>query len=342
MVHQYQSLWDHIVRHISLRDDNCISITKTKAHADPKKLLNSKSKWEAVCNNAVDWHAKQAILEDQQVLHARFKKLADRQVQRRHQLTELAQYVAEVANLACKRSKQSKRDKQRNVLNLNDPTIRQPATGVVHSIFATDLMYKTYPWGPIFLWRIINWAAKLKWPRERYGAIHYTDISYIELYLDFAIETATRSPRNIAKQNPGHWILDDIHIRPDTNDSPTLAMQTLTWTKAIKWLHKALPNFLWPAADVDRAYSLAPLGCSSWLRGISPRPILVKGSEAMILAHEFFTGSAEASRAYNRPIKLPFRPNHLHPEWMNMEHKDRIPYIRKAKTTFEERRQSNS
>lgn len=266
------------------------------------------------------------------MLHQRFQKLSDQQIFRRQQLAELVQFVAEVASLACKRSDSNRRAQRSNELRIHDPLLRQPDTGIHHLVDATEQMYRSFPWGPVFLWRLITWSRCLIWPRDAVGNLHYNDISYIELYLDYALATHTRSPRNVARKLPGHWILDDIEIRPDANDSPTLAQQTLTWTKAIKWLHKCIPNFLWPAQDIDRAYSLGPLGCSSWLRGITPRPKLHNRLVPTVRLHEFFTASERASRAMNRPIDLPFRPNHDHPDWLLISHE--------AKVVFEQRLQN--
>lgn len=139
--------------------------------------------------------------------------------------------------------------------------------------------------GTIFLWRVTQWSSALQWTAATHFWVGYSDASYIELYVGFALTTQTRSPRNVTTKQPGHWILEHIEIRPGCTNTPTLSQQTVTWTKAIRRLHKHLPRFHWPAHDAERAYSLGPLGCSSWLRGISPRPRLVNHTAATVKLH---------------------------------------------------------
>lgn len=313
LFHQYQTLWGLIVRHIRVRQPGDITIRKTKAHNEQNVTTDANLKWQAQCNAKVDSHAKLAITHNHYALHSRLEKIYNRQIEMREQMKQLASYIAEASEFSC--ASAQKKKICANEVNWNGQILVQPRAGVAYKVNLTNDMLLSFPWGPIYLWRIQKWASNLNWAAPGAGDDRgYTDISYIELYLDFALYMKTLVPRNIATTNPANWILDDLELRVDCMNNRTLAQQTLVWTKSIKWIHANKPKLLWPAEDVDRSHSLNMLGCSSWLRAIRPRPKLTTGDQAARKVNDFFTSNGTlVSRAMNRGIDLLVRPNREHP-----------------------------
>lgn len=184
---------------------------------------------------------------------------------------------------------------------------------------------------------MIDWAAKLRWAitEDAQGNGQQTDISYVELYLDYVLATGTLVPRNIATTNPANWILDDITVLADGPQPRTLAEQTVIWTKSTKWIHKNRPGSLWGATDILRSNSMSLYGCSFWMRGITPRPRLVMGNNAAEKLHSFFTdANGPVDRTLGRLIELRTKVDRRHPKHLEVPFAEHIPKIRQAKSIF--------
>lgn len=155
-----------IVQHLRQREEGDIIIIKTKAHAERKTFDDDRLQWEAFCNAMADRQAKFAITKDNYTVHDMFGRIHSREQERRLQMVQFAQYMAEISELACKRTCQERRI-SKNEFDLQNPLLRQPAEGQSHGAHIPEELLLSFPWGPIFLWRMMQWSNKLRWSGSR-------------------------------------------------------------------------------------------------------------------------------------------------------------------------------
>eukprot|EP00438_Fugacium_kawagutii_P001310 Skav226294 [mRNA] locus=scaffold3301:273509:274867:+ [translate_table: standard] len=334
---EYNTLWQLVCQQIKARTRDAIKISKVKAHQKVEEASNEHEAWCTFHNNQVDTQAKLAITHDQYALFTRLQVLAQRQKQRREQLKELNSYMIEIAKFDFKHNENlEKKAVKHHVLNLEDPKLQFPHKTSLHTINITHNQYLAFPWGPLFMWRLEQWAKALAWPTN---PTEYSDISILELYVDYVSYTSTRAPRNTSTKEEitnrwPSWTFDDYHCRADGGDLQPLNKELLTFSRAILWLCRNGNNTLWKADVCRRSYSLASLGYSGWLQGITPRPLLSKKHEAAVAIHKYFTSGAGAKRNMHTPLSLPVKPWTNHPKFCDTTAKERVPQLRRSRTIF--------
>lgn len=127
-----------------------------------------------------------------------------------------------------------------------------------------------------------------------YRLIHPDTVDCVD-YVDYALYTRTRAPRNtstkaeITNRIPA-WTFDDLHARADESDLQPLNREMWTFSSALRWLTRHAPGLFWDVTICRRSHSLACLGYSGWLQGFQPRPGLTVGWESAKTLHDYFTG----------------------------------------------------
>ena len=333
------SLWEKLMLHISKRPCNTIKISKVKAHSDHRSIVDPISKWKAWANNQVDRIAKD-------VIRVRFVKLfrkldrVHRQVSvNRRDIFELFSFWA-LASHKCIQADIKKRKErcEPNSLDCTKPGLAFSTTGrSVAYNFSRD-MFLCFPWGSVFLWRILAWAGKLKWPTAAGNCSR--DISFAEMYIDFQLTTGSRVPRNVFSSKErdkfgfSKYILDDVEARADSG-CIEFSFQCETWTRAISWLIQHSPEGFFPAGVVKRAKSLTDLGCSAWYKGLDVRPCLVHGHKAATILHGFFISSSGTHRYMRRHLDFPLPKISSHPQWLDLDFSSRVQLMKRSKDIFE-------
>eukprot|EP00438_Fugacium_kawagutii_P034103 Skav232063 [mRNA] locus=scaffold1641:153230:157003:- [translate_table: standard] len=337
MKHQYQSIWQLLFQHISARPKGAIKVAKIKAHRAETTTMSEQERWMCFGNNSVDAQAKMAITSDHSRDFATLQKAAERQLRYRSQTEQLHAFIGEAAEFALTVDITAK--KNARCLNKFDEgaiPLQMPTNGTRTTVVFPEKCLQTFPWGAVYLWRLQQWAATMVWPLPGRGS---SDISFLELYIDFVLYTQTRVPVNTTtvKQRQARkvsWTLEDLHIRMDADGSPSLYSQAITWTRSLSWLLQYVPQLFPHAKMIPRAYSHALFGDSAWRKGIQPRPRLVSNNRAAAFLHGFFVRETGVSRSLQSPTGLPFKPWTGHPGKLDVPPELAAGDINFAKETF--------
>eukprot|EP00438_Fugacium_kawagutii_P021914 Skav207161 [mRNA] locus=scaffold573:423365:424402:+ [translate_table: standard] len=240
MHHEAAHIWDHIVAQIAARPEGYIQVEKVKAHADPEKASSHFQKWLIWGNNRADMEAKLAVTHDQKKLLSNLTKELERVKQNRTDLQFFLQYVADVAKL-CVESQQStlRIKRESHKLDLSMYCFEGAIQTMCLSIPMPLQCFWAFPYGGVYLWRLLWWARQLQWPKRGHGT--RGDISYLELLVDFQLATHSAPPRSITdrvqrdKCGAYHYILDDHEIQADVKPR-TLADLSDVWKRSVNWL----------------------------------------------------------------------------------------------------------
>ena len=332
------SLWVQLMSHISKRPPGAIMISKVKAHLNHRNISDPELRWKVWANNQVDRIAKDTLQIQHRRLFRKLEKIYQQVSCNRRDIVEVYNFWA-FASLKCIQAETKKRKEhcQPNVLDCSNPAIKFATTGRMIPYNLTNEHYLCFPWGPIFLWRVVAWAKQLVWPSVLQNAGR--DVSFAELYIDFQLTTGSRAPRNVssAKQRDkcgfSLFILDDIESRADVGPVE-FSFQCETWTRAMTWLMTHSPEGFFPAGIKRRTLSLAAIGCSAWYKGLEVRPKLVCGHKAATCLHNFFISSEGTHRYMKRQLDIQLPKPMCHPQWLQSEFSDRVPLMRKAKSIF--------
>ena len=332
-------LWRCLHAHLAARPFGAITITKVKAHVNHVLVQDPILKWQTWANNCVDHLAKNVFLIQHRTLHQKVERLYNKVVQNRKDILELYKFWALAAS-KCIQAEIS-RDKFQRVTNQFDPTLASLTFAPRGHAFALDLSrehFLSFPWGSVFLWRIVQWAKGLVWPND--GSNMGRDISFVELYIDFMLSSGSRTPRNIFDSSQrdkcgfSNYILDDIDTRADAG-SIDLFQQNDVWGRSLTWLHKFLPEGLFPANIQRRSHSLTDLGCSAWYRGFDKRPTLTHKLGAAEILHRYFVTATGTHRNMKRHLDLDLKKTEPHPTWLDIDFNFRLPLMRRAKSLFQ-------
>lgn len=324
-------IWNCILRHLSQRGERQISILKVKAHVQIDKVSNPFERWAAWCNDFVDKKAKSTITADNRGLFLKLEAMHKRVSQHRTDAIALFEFIALASDKCIKASAKQQKERQKdNHFNPEHPALQvAPQVFRVNHSF-THQQYLAYPWGPVYLWRITQWAKGLAWPSQ--DCVHNADISMLELYIDYMTVTQTIVPRNtFTKQQRDQWtapcyILEDKEVLADTC-ARTLGAQMMIWSKSISWIVKHAPFTLFPASLTSKARSLSALGCSSTCKGFAKRPQLWYTDEVKAALHNLFNTSNGSTRHLNRIFIPPKKPARLDDDPMELQ----IPFTERAK-----------
>ena len=212
-------LWRCLHAHLNARPPGAITITKVKAHVSHQLVNDPTLKWITWAKNCVDCIAKDVFLVQHRGLHSKIEKLYSKALTNRKDTFDLYCFWA----LAASKSMQAeiKQEKQQRVVNKFDPSL--PSLNFAPSVqpFLLNLsreQFLGFPWGSVYLWRIIQWSNQLLWPSE--GHNNSRDISFVELYIDFMLSSGSRAPRNIFSSSRDkygfrNFVLNDIGTLAD-------------------------------------------------------------------------------------------------------------------------------
>ena len=185
-------LWRCLHAHLNARPPGAITITKVKAHVSHQLVNDPTLKWITWAKNCVDCIAKDVFLVQHRGLHSKIEKLYSKALTNRKDTFDLYCFWA----LAASKSMQAeiKQEKQQRVVNKFDPSL--PSLNFAPSVqpFLLNLsreQFLGFPWGSVYLWRIIQWSNQLLWPSE--GHNNSRDISFVELYIDFMLSSGSRA-----------------------------------------------------------------------------------------------------------------------------------------------------
>ena len=159
-----------------------------------------------------------------------------------------------------------------------------------------------------------------------------SDISMLELYMDYRILTNSIVPRNVftRRERDQHtapcYILEDIENLADTC-TRTLGDQMMVWAKCLSWLHKVVPHKVIPSRLTSKAKSLSALGSSATAKGFATRPKLCYPNEVQATLFNYFNTSTGHNRKLNRVLDHP-KVNSEFPAWPpDLE----VPFLQRAK-----------
>eukprot|EP00438_Fugacium_kawagutii_P035213 Skav218674 [mRNA] locus=scaffold44:185663:188572:- [translate_table: standard] len=310
-------IWDYILEHIAVRPAGFIQLEKVKAHTDPGKADSPLLKWLVWGNNRADKEAKLAVTHDKKTLLAASTKELDQVKKNRCDLQSFLQYIADVAKL-CVESQQSalRIKRESHKLDLTMYCFEGAVQTVGLCIPMPLSCFWAFPYGGVYLWRLLWWARQLQWPKR--GQRTRGDISYLELLVDFQLATHSAPPRSITdrvqrdKCGAYHYILDDHEIQADAKPR-TLADLSDVWKRSVNWLLHNYKGDFFLGDRMERVESLVALGCSSWLGGFNVRPRLSQGNHAAELLHTFFVTGRGCNRALGRVLAIPSGKTPTHP-----------------------------
>lgn len=220
------------------------------------------------------------------------------------------------------------------------PFLARPNQGQLWPCRLIHKQYWSFPWGPIFLWRIAEWAKQLIWPTDPLAV--EADISFAELYIDFMLSSGSTTPRNIrntkelrSKFQRSEWIHDDLAGTVNLA-SLKFSDQTEVWTRALKWLHQHAPQKFFLGDIIKRVKSIQVLGCSYWITGISKRPKLTHDFDAADILAKYFMTSDGSKRSFGRVLHCERPKCKAHPTFLDMPFSERVKYVTKAKDIWDE------
>lgn len=301
-------LWHLVARRLLHRPSHCVHIQKVTAHQNWKLISQADLRWQAYVNNRVDYHAKQSIISDNSDT---YKVRAD-SYQRQKLLTQTTiEYYAYLSDIS-KIIVDSKPKKVHIIENNFDPhqDKLQPCmhAHVVHNQHIEVAEYQQFPWGPIFLWRLQQWANQLTWSCHEGGCDK--DISDIELTVDYILYTNSEPPVNLSKgqekQYGVHsvWRLRDLNLEADAMGTVPLNQHVQLFRRAIQWMNKHPKFQLFPCQTKRKVDSLKPLGLSAWHRGYVCRPVLACGERTLTAVRGYFITDSGTRRDLSQPFNV--------------------------------------
>eukprot|EP00438_Fugacium_kawagutii_P000474 Skav217127 [mRNA] locus=scaffold783:404163:414538:+ [translate_table: standard] len=206
-------------------------------------------------------------------------------------------------------------------------------------VVAANRLLLAFPWGPIYLWRILQWAAQLVW--EPMGSSRPSgDIAFVELLVDYILFTGTWPPRNVSTQSQrnsnygfGEYVLDDLGNTADVQALP-LAAHSNIWQRTMMWLIKFLPGLVLKGSVVKRTTSLALLGSPAWHSGLDTRPALACQFQAATTLVSYYITKLGCKRNMDRILQVPLRKPVSVPASLHTPFKIRLAGIRRAQEIF--------
>ena len=292
--HDHQDIWLQVWRQIQSRPPDFVTMVKTKAHEDPKKIFDPVLKWQAVMNNRVDLVAKAAVtnwspvFEKAECVHQYITRQTDRFVQHSKLILAQAEYNPQKAK------------KMDPPEEKPDWSTRAPCPGICRP-FELVTPEVTCPFGNIFLDRVIGWAKNLKWPENSQG-----QISILELYIDFTLFTKSLAPVSLPPENKKYkccYKLSDIDKLAAVTPQ-SLAQQSIVWNRFIKW-SRSNGILLWEHDTISKSYVLAPFGYALWAPAVQGHPVLTSGDKVYQIVYDLFVTPTGRRRNLNIPYNCP-------------------------------------
>lgn len=328
-------LWDMVWKHFQARPPGSIQVTKVKAHENWKLIQEPQHRWQSFANNIVDQIAKDVIIKDHRLHAAWVDKMVNEHGKKVQLMDHYIDFTVQVNTTFLSQRKNGKTQQQKQS-NGDDFLQHLPSTKGNHMITfeAPFSRCMSFPWGPKFLWRMYQWASCLKWCGEQQCNCN-TDVSLVELCIDFSLFTGTQVPVCIVDTKAKdrylkhRWLLKDDCCEADMMGNRTLAEQTHVFSRAVNFLQKDARTRLWKHDFVKRATSLQHLGSSQWHKGVRCRPQLTCGDEAAKLLREFFCTENGTKRSLNRVLAIKKKPI-VDPVILNVTFEERLPFLKKG------------
>eukprot|EP00438_Fugacium_kawagutii_P032839 Skav224531 [mRNA] locus=scaffold388:552895:554745:+ [translate_table: standard] len=330
--------WKLIQDHVRRRPPGCISITKVRSHQDISAAISSIDAWLIWGNDFADREAKAVFSVDHALNFRRASKVYKQVLQHRKDICELYQFVATTGLF------QLKLQREQKPVNIEQPAfvpesineLQFPRRGSAHFPQLSEDHFRAFPWGPVFLWRIMFWLRRLRWDTAQVGM----DVSFLEMYVDFCLTTNSRAPRNVftrlerQKFACNKFALFDLEPRADAATC-SLAQQSGIWVRALTWLHNNCPGVFFPANIIPRSMSLNKIGSSFWYKGFNRRPILVNRHEPARVLHGYFCTERGTVRNLSRVLDIHFDGDTVtHPAALELPFEACVAFIRVAKDHF--------
>lgn len=300
-------------------------------------------KWVAWGNDAADNQVKSIVLVDWRTTYLQVNNAYKRMTMHRRDLQLLYQLVV----AGNKRCLESSKETVKN-------TRKEFRVDFTHSAFACpkhsrsrapmldlpDDLYLAFPWGPVYLWRILTWARSLTW-KPSGSSVAVGDIAFIELLVDYVLFTGSWPPRNISSQSQrnsnygfGEYILDDVDSVADVQAIP-LASHSNIWKRTMQWLMKYLPGRVLQGTVIRHTTSLAQLGCPAWHEGLDLRPHLSCHYAAATALAKYYVTKLGCKRNMDRVLQLDLARPAKHPSKFDVPFNARLAGIRRAKDIFQ-------
>ncbi len=287
-------IWFQVWEQISKRPPNCIDICKVKAHVDASKVTCPFEKWIAISNDKVDKLAKSTVVAWEPTYSS--AKRAYEKIQKDINMHyQLCQLIVKIGD-SC--------DENRVASN---PIRETPSYEIIMpnpmTCYNFEVVYPDIrcPFGDTFCDRVVAWAKKLKWPNPPQG-----NISILELYIDFVLDSGTLTPVPIKYANDGRVTTYGLR---DTDPEAkvvvhNLAQQNIIWNRFLKWSKKN-NILLWELDNTINTNCLGHVGYSLRSPALTNRPILTQGNHACKRLHDIFHSSNGKIRtlsvAFNGP-----------------------------------------
>ena len=146
------------------------------------------------------------------------------------------------------------------------------------SVNANDVSIFACTQHPVFAYRIIAWASKLKWHSHSTAT---QDVAWAELYAYSCLETHSRAPVNIDPQRklgninqPTHYMLRDLSLVADAISSD-FGTEMSIFHSPCNSLNTKLGVKLWPAKCKHGVEALKLVGLTVPTNGLDARPTLL-------------------------------------------------------------------
>eukprot|EP00438_Fugacium_kawagutii_P032185 Skav209036 [mRNA] locus=scaffold2483:33643:35733:- [translate_table: standard] len=338
----HTQLWQTVVWMLQQRPPGTVRVVKVKAHVAVTDGLDDFNKWLAWGNNTADERAKHVILHDWRSVYNQIERAYKRCQVNRADLQHLWTLVIRV-NKACAETSicATRAQRKHYKVDFSVPAFAFPlkARTRVPLLDLPRELLLAFPWGPIYLWRLIQWSNCLVWKPPGTG-VHVGDIAFVELLVDFVLFTGTWPPRNVSSQAQrnsnygfGEYVLDDVTAAADVQALP-LASHSNIWKRSLLWLMKYLPGMMIHGQVVRKTESLALLGCPAWHEGLDSRPRLACQLRAAETLSAYYVTQYGCKRNMDRVLQVDVPQPKPFPAALDVPFKSRLSAIRTAKDTF--------
>ena len=296
-------IWGLIWKVLNSHGPKAHEMTKVKAHC---KILPNQSTFEKliiVGNNTADASAKKAVCR-----HPSYKKLASKYRDKIHYKQKYIKYIKCLCAMAEETFRQVSSQKSchsKGYTNLEPPCFHTwlVPTSDVHFTFPKwSELCISCPFGQTFYDRVASWFSKLHWPQP--CATEGPGISFLELYVDFVVESQSESPINDQKRGSKaeYYLLDNDLLLKEAG--APLQKHTKSWITFWKWV---LANQLVEAPLVwDIPRPIAHIGYSLRSGGFTIRPRLLHNEVSLKWLWSYF----HAVTGRRRNLSSPLRPWH--------------------------------
>lgn len=269
---KHGDLWNIVFQLVHNRVEN-ICVSKVKAHQDWKNLRGQEQS-DAWHNHKVDEAAKDVIKQSKPYpIYVRIIKKLELQ---RHKIQSYAEFLYTTAMDVFKTKRVTHKHREKFDLQFFRVSARgRPYHTNNHNL--EQLLQEGTRFPAAFLTGIVDWYKQLTWQHKVQEV--YANITWAELYIDFAMTTQQLAPVMLSKSSSkkaGVFVARDHEI--GQHISTQLGTDVFTFAAAIKFLNRKQVLHL-PALNA-RAETSTMIGLSERYAGLAERPKLVNDVDA--------------------------------------------------------------